>query len=95
MDEDFSSDSEDDSLNQNTSVKIQQLRKAVFSFLLFALFPISFVSQLENNSFSYDAHLALVQALRKAGQLSHLRQAREQMHSRFPLPEGQFGVSQI
>ncbi|CAG8631563.1 10248_t:CDS:10, partial [Dentiscutata heterogama] len=45
------------------------------------------LEQLSSNCYQYDVHLRYIQALRQAALFEELKDAREMMHSIFPLPE--------
>ena len=49
---------------------------------------ISAAFQIQANIYNYDAHVNLINGLRKAAKLDELREARQQMASVFPLTEG-------
>lgn len=46
--------------------------------------------QINETPFVYDLHVDLITSLRRSGQLTELRAAREMMHSIYPLSPGTF-----
>jgi hypothetical protein len=46
--------------------------------------------QISKNAYNYDAHIQLIELLKKMGELIKLREAREQMSKLFPLTEGMY-----
>jgi len=76
-DSDLSSGSDDDSSEDMSDIEITEEELN------------SLEEKVKQSPFNYEAHIALISALRSLGDIEKVRDARERMSSCFPLPEGQ------